>query len=129
MISPAGLRAWLQSRHVAAFTGRHLDPGETVLAAGFGYIGRMMGAGAKAQQNGVLIVTERRVAFYRKGFFGEIIETLPLKSITSIERRSLLGHRMIRLHVSGDELEFKTFDQAAERALVDAIEAGRRQAG
>jgi len=85
----------------------------------------MMGKGDKAQHNGALVVTAARVAFYRKGFFGEVLETIPLKSITSIERKSLLGHRSIRLHTSGDSLEFKTYEKAQEQELVEAIEAGR----
>lgn len=84
-----------------------------------------MGQGKDKQHNGALIVTGQRVAFYRKGFLGEVIETIPLKSITSIERKSTLGHRVIRIHTSHDDLEFKMFSKDAELALIEAIEAGR----
>lgn len=113
------------SKHVAAFRERHAKPTEQVLAWGFGYIGRMMGKGKTAQHNGVLLVTGERVVFYRKGLFGEIIQTIPLKNVTSIERQSLLGHRTVRIHTSHDELEFKTFKSGAEKEIIDAIEAGR----
>jgi hypothetical protein len=113
------------SRHVAAFRARHAKPDEQVLAWGFGYIGEMMGKGKATQHNGVLLVTGERVVFYRKGIFGEIIQTIPLKLITSIERQSLLGHRTVRLHTSHDAMEFKTFKKESEKEIIDAIEAGR----
>lgn len=113
------------NKHVSKFEANHLNPGETVLRWGEGYIGKVMGQGKDKQHNGVLIVTGQRVAFYRKGFLGEVIETIPLKSITSIERKSTLGHRVIRIHTSHDDLEFKMFSKEAELALIEAIEAGR----
>lgn len=83
---------------------------------------------ATLQRHGVLIITETRVVFYRKGFLGEIIETIPLKSLTSIERKSTFGHRVIRMHASHDALEFKTFEKDGEAALIKAIENGRHKA-
>ena len=114
-----------ESKHVAAFRTKHAKANEQIKAWAEGYIGKMMGKGNDTQHNGVLIVTGERVIFYRKGFFGEVIETIPLKNITSMERKSLLGHRTIRIHTSHDALEFKLFDQSAERLIVDSIEAGR----
>lgn len=115
----------MTGRHVGAFSARHIKTGEKIVATGFGYIGDAMGRGERAQHSGVLIVTDSRAVFYRKGFFGEIVESIPLKSIGSIERRSMLGHRTLRLHTSHDALEFKTFEADAERALAEAIDAGR----
>ncbi|WP_407258274.1 PH domain-containing protein [Klebsiella quasipneumoniae] len=114
-----------ENNHVEKFKLSHLNSGESVIAWAEGYIGKMMGSGKNTQHNGALIVTETRVAFYRKGFIGEVIETIPLKSITSIERKSTLGHRVIRVHTSHDDLEFKTFSKESELALVEAIESGR----
>lgn len=112
--------------HVASFRKKHLKGSESILAWSAGYIGEMMGEGEKRQHNGVLIVTGERVVFHRNGFFGEIVETIPLANITSIERRSMMGHRTIRIHTSHDQLEFKTFaDKVEEQGLVAAIEAGR----
>lgn len=111
------------SKHVAKFSDKHLRAGESVIAWADGYIGEMMGSGDKTQKNGVLIVTGERVAFYRKGILGETLETIPLKSITSIERRSKLGHRTVRMHTSHDHLEFKMMSD--DSVLVDAIESGR----
>lgn len=114
-----------ESKHVVKFKASHLQSGESVVEWGCGYIGEMMGKGDSTQYNGALIVTGQRAVFYRKGFFGEVLETIPLKAITSIERKSFMGHRSIKLHTSHDALEFKTFDKDQEQALVSAIEAGR----
>ncbi len=106
------------------FRESHLKPSETIIIWAEGYIGDMMGSGDKTLYNGVLIVTNERVAFYRKGLLGEVVETIPLKQITSIERKSMMGHRTICLHTSHDQLEFKTFEKK-EQKLFDAIESGR----
>lgn len=113
------------SKHVFKFQESHLQSGETVVEWCEGYTGEMMGSGDKKPHNGALVVTNVRVAFYRKGMFGEVLETIPLKSISSIERKSNLGHRTIRIHTSHDKLEFKMFDKAKEQLLISAIEQGR----
>lgn len=113
------------SKHVEAFKQRHIKPNEQITAFAEGYKGKAMGTGKDAQHLGALIITGERVAFYRKGFLGEIIETIPIRSITSIERQSMLGHKTIRLHTSHDALEFKTFDGTAENQVIEAIEAAR----
>jgi len=114
-----------KSKHTKNFCESHLNPGEKILAWSDGYIGEMMGTGDDKQHNGVLIVTGERVVFYRKGLLGEVLETMPLNKITSIERKSLMGHRTIKMHTSNDELSFKSFDKENETKLVNAIEAGR----
>lgn len=114
-----------ESKHVKAFKEKHAKPDENVLAWCEGYIGEMMGSGDKKQHNGVLVVTETRAIFYRKGIMGEVLETMPLQSITSVERKSMLGHRVIRIHTSHDDLAFKTFEKDNEAKLVQAIEDGR----
>jgi len=113
------------NKHVTNFKKKHLQQGESVKTWGDGYIGNVMGKGKDTQHNGVLLVTDVRVAFYRKGLFGEVLENIPLKLITSIERKSMLGHRVIKLHTSHDDLAFKTFSKEAELNIIEAIEAGR----
>ncbi|WP_426818042.1 SHOCT domain-containing protein [Winslowiella sp. 2C04] len=113
------------NKHVENFKSKHLQNGEAAVAWAEGYIGRLMGQGKDKQYNGALIVTDIRVAFYRKGLLGEVIENIPLKAITSIERKSILGHRSIKMHTSHDDLEFKTCNKEGEALLIAAIEAGR----
>ncbi|PKF51125.1 SHOCT domain-containing protein [Enterovibrio nigricans] len=117
-----------ESKHVVKFKDRHLQSGESVLVWAEGYIGEMMGKGKDTQHNGVLMVTGSRVVFYRKGLLGEVLETIPLKAITSVERKSTLGHRVLRFHTSHDDLTFKTFaDKELEQRISDAVDSGRYQ--
>lgn len=119
-----------ESKHVTVFRQRHLKPGEKVLAHLEGYIGEMMGSGKNTQHNGALVVTDHRVVFYRKGILGEVLETLPIEKITSVERKTMLGHTTLRLHTSHDDLAFKTLLDAPrlEKAIA-AIESRRDVAG
>jgi len=114
-----------ESKHVKNFKKNHLKTNETLVAFGDGYIGEAMGSGDKKQQNGSLMVSEERVIFYKKGLFGEILETIPLKSITSIERKSKLGHQSLHMHTSHDSLQFKSFDKASMQNLYEWIEECR----
>lgn len=99
-----------ETKHSKAFLESKLKVGETVLAHLEGWIGEMMGSGDKTQHNGQFILTNLRACFYKKGFFGEVFETIPLEKITSIETLSRMGYRVLRLHTSNDELAFKTFE-------------------
>ena len=87
----------------------------------------MMGKGNDTQHNGALIATNQRVVFYRRGLFGEVLETIPYNVITSVEQKSFMGHRTLRLHTSHDDLEFKCLEKKAYSALVTAIDSGRKQ--
>ena len=101
-----------ETRHVRVFKENKARKGEVAELFLEGYIGELMGRGDNTQQNGMLIITNERVAFYRKGIFGEVFETLPFDKITSIETKTLLGHRTIHLHTSHDALVFKTMEEA-----------------
>lgn len=113
-----------ESKHVKIYRDKYLGPGDAIKASSEGYIGKMMGKGKDAQHNGALIVTSKAVVFYRKGFFGEVNQSIPLDKITSIEQRSMLGAKTIRIHTSHDDLEFTAFGDAYA-PVVAAIEAGR----
>jgi hypothetical protein len=118
-----------ESKHVAVFRERHQKAGETVVGWVEGYIGKMMGGGDDRQHNGALIITDQRVAFYRKGLLGEVFQAIPLSKITSVEQKSTMGHVNLTVHTSHDDLSFKTFQKAELEAAVEAIERGRDGAG
>jgi len=99
-----------ETKHVTAFRQGHLKHGETVQFFLEGWIGEVMGKGDKTQHNGMFILTNERACFYRKGFLGEVLETIPLRRLSSVETRSLMGYRVLRLHTSHDDLAFKTFE-------------------
>jgi hypothetical protein len=107
-----------ENRHIRAFRQSKLKPGETLEAHLDGWIGEMMGSGDKKQYNGQFVLTSERACFYRKGFLGEVFETIPLSKITSVETLSRMGYRVLRLHTSHDALAFKTFEP---KALFDEV--------
>lgn len=118
-----------ESKRVVNFKPRHVEPSEEIVATAEGYIGKATGSGKDSLQNGAMIITSTRAVFYRKGWLGEILETMPSKGVTTVERKSLLGHRVNRLHTSHDCPEFKTSDRDDEAALAKATDADRQAAG
>ena len=98
-----------KNKHAKAFETNKLKKGEKVLDCIEGYIGDMMGKGKDTQHNGSLILTNDRVSFYRKGFFGEVIRNIPLRKISSVDYDSTLGHKTIELHATYDSIRFKSF--------------------
>lgn len=107
-----------ETKHIAAFRNANLRPSESVKCFLEGWIGDMMGKGDKKQHNGMFILTDKRACFYRKGLFGEVLETIPLPKITSIEAKSMMGYRVLALHTSHDALTFKTFE---DKSLFDKV--------
>lgn len=111
-----------EGKHTEHFRDTHLQSGEQIVAVVKGF-----GGGDDAMNGGELIVTDRRVVFCRKGFFGgEMLETIPLGRITSIEqKRGFMGFSLC-LHTANDSLGFRATDETAYRGAIAAIEAGRR---
>jgi hypothetical protein len=114
----------VESKHVKIFRKLHLKENEEIKAFDDGYIKGAMGS-SNSQYSGSLIVTNERVAFHRKGIFGDMLETIPLNSITSIERKSGPLSRTINIHTSHDALKFQTYNKDREAILINAIESGR----
>lgn len=109
--------------HVEYFTTTKLRDGERIVATVDGWIGSVMGKGSDTQHNGALVLTNKRVAFIRKGFFGQVYEAIPIGKITSVETKSMLGYRLTTFHTSHDQLAFKTFGSKEElHSLVAAAE-------
>lgn len=114
-----------ECKHVRIYREKYLAKGETVEASSEGYIGKVGGEGKEAQHWGALLVTKTVVIFYRKGFFGEINQSIPLDKITSIEQSRVLNFQGIRLHTSHDDLKFTTVNANEYKQIVAAIESGR----
>lgn len=102
-----------ETPHYLHFIQTKKQPDETPLLFLEGWIGEMMGKGKDAQQNGCLILTDKRAVFSRKGVFGEVFQAMPLNKMSSVETRSSMGYRVLTMHTSHDELRFKTFEPAA----------------
>lgn len=91
-----------ETKHLAIFRRTHLRPGEEIYCSIPGYVAD------RTQFEGELILTDQRVCFYRKGMLGEVAESVPLGSITSVETRTTLMNRKVTLHTSHDDLKFGT---------------------
>jgi hypothetical protein len=110
----------MKSKHVAAFEGQHLQTGESVVT----WIGAWLREGGPFP--GALIVTTSRVAYYRKGFFSEALQTMPLRAVTSIERVSGMKTRnRIRIVAAGDDLDVLLSHKGNMHHVAAAIEQGR----
>ncbi len=118
-----------EPKHIVKFKELHLKQSEKVIAWSEGYIGNAMGKGSDTQHNGVLLVTPERVVFYRKGIMGEVIESIPLKNINSLERKSALMKHTIFIYSSGNEIEFKSFNKEDNEKLVSEIEKAQENSG
>lgn len=113
------------SKHTTAFRNKHLAKGDIIVATADGYTGKLLGSGDNKPTHGSLIVTNRAVVFYRKGWFGEVNEAIPLTKISSVEQKIVLGFRTVRLHTANDQLAFTTSQSERYQQLVAAIDAGR----
>ena len=98
------------NKHVKFFKENKLKSDEKILDSMEGWIGKMMGKEEDTQHNGALILTDSRVVFFRKGWFGEQIRQIKLEKISSIDNSSFMGFKSITFHTSNDEIEFKTFE-------------------
>ncbi len=118
------------SHHGRAFVKRHLKPGETIVAAEHAYIGKMLGRGDDTQQNGEILVTTERVAFYRRRLLGgEILRTVPIRNITAVDRLSNALWAWLEIDTAGGKLKVG-FPGKGDVRISDAIERVRElQAG
>lgn len=71
---------------------------------------------------GIAVLTDRRVAFFRKGVTSIKFEPWPVSKITSIEtRRGLLFYDVV-LHTSGDEMTFKIGERERGERFVKEVQ-------
>jgi len=112
------------SRHIRSFEKDHLGIKETIIAGTPAFL-RVKGSKEITDRKfidwllhrGYIFITNSRIVFYRKGFFGEILEEIPLKNISSKERESFLQQRIIRIFSSTSSLEFEVYGKKAELLL------------
>lgn len=112
-----------ETKHAIKFRENHLKANEKILAHSNGYIGETMGKGSKTQHNGVLIATTERIIFYRKGLLGEVLESIPIVKINSIERKSGILQNVLSFHGSGNRIVFKSLEKADNEKVASAIES------
>jgi len=80
---------------------------------------------------GVLIATNQRVVFCRKGFFGnEHVESIDLGKLSGLDRKTSAWGREIAVHATHTTLQFRCERSArqAEDAFCTAIDEARAAA-
>ena len=85
---------------------QHMEPGEQIVAAVPGtYETKIMGS--DSVRSGLLIATDRRVAFFAKKLTGHDLESFPYTSISSIDQgKNMMGHK-VTFYASGNKVEVK----------------------
>ncbi|MEP3667051.1 MAG: PH domain-containing protein [Roseibium sp.] len=112
-----------ESNHLRVFKETKLGSDEELLTTMDAFIKK------GTEYYGLFLVTNKRVCFYCKKMFGEMLETIPLEKITSVESGSGIFVRTLRLHTSHNDLEVKTYTSATSKtefnAISDLIESHR----
>jgi len=98
-------------KHLARFSAKKKRNGEMIKVSIKGYMPGKKKNSADALMTGRLILTDQRICFYRKGVIGEKFESIDLQRISSLETKSLLGHKTLILYTTNNELIFKTFEK------------------
>lgn len=62
---------------------------------------------SKTYKTGILSLTNKRILFYAKKLFGEMLESFPLESISSLETSKGLTGRKISFFASGNRVKLK----------------------
>lgn len=103
------------NKHVKAFTETHCLDGEEIVSW-------VPAQRDKEGFEGVLILTDRRVAFLRKGMLSDKFEPWPVDRISSVESKRGLVWYSIKLHTSGDDLELRSTDKAKAAQWVSLLQ-------
>lgn len=107
---------------IKKFPAKRLLPEEQILLALDGWAGYAMGRGKRRQITGILVVTNRRVIFFKKGLFSTHFQAIPFHRITSVESVRRLGIFGITVYAAGDELHFGgTWQVDAFNEIVDIL--------
>ncbi len=102
----------MTDKHMAYFEANKLREGEIVTATMKGYVpSGKKDNNTDALFGGRVILTNERVCYLRKGLMGEAFETIDLPQIRSVEAKSFLGHRTVRLFSTRNDLTVKSFEK------------------
>lgn len=93
------------SKHLEKFTKSQLLTGETVIASQRAYR-------KDTAFEGLAILTDRRLCFFRAGALSDKFEPFPLSRISSVEARKGLLVFEMKVHTSGDEISLTLMEGA-----------------
>jgi hypothetical protein len=106
------------SAHLKRFLDRRALPGETVVLSIPAWIGN---------KSGVLVATDRRVAFCHGGIIGDVFRSVDLADVTGVWESSEFGRRKLDVRAGSVALEVSTVvKERAVNSFVAAVDAGRR---
>lgn len=125
-ISRSGLlsRPMDETRHVRAFRGRHVRWPEKQLAWAHADVRDEKGK-PEPFGDGVLVVTTRRLAFYRKGVVWDRLEWVDLWDVSSIARSSRWGTEVFTFAGPGFKLVVGCQDDVGFEDCIELVEAAR----
>lgn len=106
----------MANKHLDWFVKEQLQPLEDVITS-------VEAQRDKEGFNGLLILTDQRIVFVRKGTLSTKFEPWAIERISSVETKSGLVFYSINLHTSGDKLELRTADKVGGKKLVAALQA------
>ena len=86
-----------ESKHLQRFRSK-LGSGENVCRV-------FIAAQGTGIVEGRLILTNKRLCYYRAGLLGEAMESMPLSKISSVEYKSFGRSRYLKFYTSNDKLE------------------------
>ena len=108
------------NRQVRKFIELHAN-GEQVLAWAAGSIGKTFGEDGDELLTGVLIVTHTHAVFYKKGIFTEVLKSIALEKISSIDKTIGIIGGKISIGSSKQHIEFSTHDKPRLKHCANAI--------
>lgn len=106
----------MSDKHLDWFVKEQLLPSEEVIAS-------VQAQRDKEGLNGLVILTDQRIVFVRKGTFSTKYEPWAIERISSVETKNGLLFYSIKLHTSGDDLDLRTGDKVGGAKLVSALQA------
>jgi hypothetical protein len=113
------LEKYKKNKHFISFSQNSMNENEEVLDVIEGFIGKMMGKGDDSQHNGLLICTNQKVCFHRKGFLSNISRSIPVKNISSIDLDKGIFLSKIVFHTSNDKIVLNcNFEDAKKLKLI-----------
>lgn len=104
-----------ENPHLFQFKSKHMLPGEEMIF--FCPAHR-----DKQGFDGVAVLTDKRVAFIRKGMMSTKFEPWPLEKISSVESKRGIMFFEFKLHTSGDAMDLRTADKDRGQRWVDALQ-------
>ena len=117
-----------ESKHIKKFKMVHLLPHEVIHFGAPAFL-RITGHDKFIDRKtidwllnrGYIFITNLRVAFFRNGFLGDILEEIPLGNITKTKRRSRFHQRIIIIDSKHSSLEFEVYGSKNEQLLISHL--------